>query len=77
MEFQDKDRALDSVRRSINIDLEGLHPVDKVDVCHTIEKEAGEAATRQAEMNDRDGVPERPEDREKTASINDRMDGSR
>ncbi len=61
-EFYDKDEAVDSARRSINIQFRNLHPVDRVDAYRTIEKEADEAATRQAETNDRDGVPERPQD---------------
>ncbi len=69
-EFRNKDDALNSVRRDIEYELRDVHPVDKVDAYRTIEKEAGQAATRQAETNDREGVPERPQDIEQ-ADVDD------
>ena len=75
-EFQDKDDALKRAWYDIDVELRNVHPVDKVDAYRAIEKEAGQAATRQAETNDREGVPERPQDIEWGAA--DRaLDGGR
>ena len=60
-EFRDKDAALGNSLCGIDDALCGLHPDDKVEVYRTIVTRVGEAADRQAEVNERDGVPERPE----------------
>ena len=70
-EFRDKNRAIDSVGRYIHAEFEGLHPADRVDAYRAIEREAGQAATRQAETNERDGVPEHPQE----SATSGRLDG--
>lgn len=76
-EFRDKDAAIDCARRDIRAEFSDLHPVDRVDAYRTIEKEAGRAATRLAETNDREGVPEHPRDIEKRAALDGGLGGQR
>lgn len=77
-DYGNKDEAIRDASAACEnaIQRHNLHPTDKAEAYREIQRQAGEAAAGQEERNAENGVPERPEDQEKTA-ISERMDGGR
>jgi len=57
--MSDLDKAKNILREEIRQRTYGLHPEDRVKALRDVEKFAGEEATKQQEINEEKGVPER------------------
>jgi hypothetical protein len=61
MKYGDKEDNVKFAKQALRNMQAALHPEDAVEALHKLETYAGERATQQAEINEREGVPEKPQ----------------
>jgi hypothetical protein len=60
--YRDVEAITDDYKSYIDTDLKTLHPEDRIKFCRDVATRLNDRAVEQEEINDRDGVPERPRD---------------